>query len=70
MTTTLNTSCSENIILTVRRGFLHACIYILSNGLTYNPEEYLRVSNVFFRTLKGICPTIQLGFLLYDKPEK
>ena len=28
MTTTLDTSCSENImILSARRGFLHACIF-------------------------------------------
>jgi hypothetical protein len=28
MTTTLNTSCSENtMVLSARRGFLHACIF-------------------------------------------
>ena len=50
--------------------------YTLLNGLTYNPAEILRVSNVFFRALKGrgkmretskmlgriICQTIQWEF--------
>jgi hypothetical protein len=30
MTTTLDTSCSENtMVLSARRGFLHACMYFL-----------------------------------------
>ena len=29
MTTTLDTSCSENtMVLSARRGFLHACIFL------------------------------------------
>jgi hypothetical protein len=50
MTTTLNTSCSENtMVLSARRGFLHAFIFLfleayIPNGITSDHLKYGRVT--------------------------
>ena len=49
MTTTLDTSCSENtMVLSARRGFLHACMYFLVLSLIvsciYNMHDWSHTS--------------------------